>query len=240
MSDQDEDQDERRVIALVLGVAVVLAIVVSLLSGYLGFTQSGDSSAKAPAAVPVVQSAPAAPVRAEPPAVPAVPAPAPAPIVPPPAAVAAPAPAPTSAPTPVPAAPIAEVPAQRPTPAPEVRTAEVATPRVAASTGLVKLYFATGRSALPRDWRRTLAPIVEAVRSGRADRAVVTGFHDASGSAATNAAISRSRALAVAGALERLGLKKSEIDLRKPAAELPSGGTSNQEYRRVEVRADKR
>ena len=62
MSDQDEDQDERRVIALVLGVAVVLAIAVSLLTGFLGFSQSTGTKGTVPAAsVPVVSPSATAP-----------------------------------------------------------------------------------------------------------------------------------------------------------------------------------
>ncbi|MFT3802991.1 MAG: OmpA family protein [Burkholderiaceae bacterium] len=116
-------------------------------------------------------------------------------------------------------------------------TAGAAMTAAAAIAGPVKLYFDTGRNDLPADAASELAPIVEAVKSGRADRAVVSGFHDKTGSADVNAEISKARALAVAAALRAAGLSDAQIDLRKPQE--TTGDGNDREARRVEVTAEK-
>ena len=62
---------------------------------------------------------------------------------------------------------------------------------------------------------------------------MVSGFHDATGSAAANAELARQRALAVRNALQSLGVAGDKIELKKPE-QLQSTG-SNAEARRVEV-----
>lgn len=96
------------------------------------------------------------------------------------------------------------------------------------------VHFALGRSALPEDARAAFEKTVEAAQAAPQRRIVLSGFHDASGSAAVNAGIARARALAVREALTAEGLSGSRIALRKPAATLGDG--SAPEARRVEIR----
>ena len=97
--------------------------------------------------------------------------------------------------------------------------------------GVVKFYFASGKSALAAGAADALGQVVEEVAAGK--RAVVSGFHDATGSAAANAELARQRALAVRNALHSLGVANDKIELKKPE-QLQSTG-SNAEARRVEV-----
>ena len=97
--------------------------------------------------------------------------------------------------------------------------------------GVVKFYFASGKSALAAGAADALGQVVKEVAAGK--RAVVSGFHDATGSAAANAELARQRALAVRNALQSLGVAGDKIELKKPE-QLQSTG-SNAEARRVEV-----
>ena len=97
--------------------------------------------------------------------------------------------------------------------------------------GVVKFYFASGKSALAPGAADALGQVVKEVAAGK--RAVVSGFHDATGSAAANAELARQRALAVRNALQSLGVAGDKIELKKPE-QLQAVG-SNAEARRVEV-----
>ena len=97
--------------------------------------------------------------------------------------------------------------------------------------GVVKFYFASGKSALAPGAADALGQVVKEVAAGK--RAVVSGFHDATGSAAANADLARQRALAVRNALQSLGVAGDKIELKKPE-QLQAVG-SNAEARRVEV-----
>jgi K(+)-stimulated pyrophosphate-energized sodium pump len=69
--------------------------------------------------------------------------------------------------------------------------------------------------------------------AGSALADVVSGFHDASGDPAKNAALSKQRAMAVTAALTAAGVPDDKIELRKPA-DMTAGGDAAQ-ARRVEV-----
>ena len=97
--------------------------------------------------------------------------------------------------------------------------------------GVVKFYFATGKADLAAGANEALADIVKGVAAGQ--KAVVSGFHDATGDAAQNAELAKNRALAVRDALQALGVAEGSIELKKPEATQGSG--SNAEARRVEV-----
>ncbi len=97
--------------------------------------------------------------------------------------------------------------------------------------GVVKFYFASGKADLAAGAGEALADTVKAAKSGR--RVVVSGFHDATGDAATNAALARQRAVAVRDALVSAGVPQNQIELKKP--ELTTGAGSNAEARRVEI-----
>ncbi|OJX35176.1 MAG: hypothetical protein BGO74_00440 [Burkholderiales bacterium 68-12] len=102
---------------------------------------------------------------------------------------------------------------------------------VRVDNGVVKFYFATGKADLAAGANEALAGIVQGVAAGQ--KAVVSGFHDATGDAAQNAELAKNRALAVRDALQALGVAEDRIELKKPEATQGSG--SNAEARRVEV-----
>ena len=102
---------------------------------------------------------------------------------------------------------------------------------VIVDNGVVKFYFASGKSALAPGAAEALGQVVKEVAAGK--RTVVSGFHDATGSAAANAELARQRALAVRNALQSLGVAGDKIELKKPEQLQVTG--SNAEARRVEV-----
>ena len=102
---------------------------------------------------------------------------------------------------------------------------------VIVENGVVKFYFASGKSTLAAGGAEALGQVVKEVAAGK--RAVVSGFHDATGSAAVNAELAKQRALAVRDALQSLGMAGNKIELKKP--EQLQGTGSNAEARRVEV-----
>ncbi|MDR0458248.1 MAG: sodium-translocating pyrophosphatase, partial [Burkholderiaceae bacterium] len=85
-------------------------------------------------------------------------------------------------------APVAVVPAAAPTPAPVAD----AGPSVRVEGGVVKFYFASGSAQVAPDAQQALAEVVKAVQGGK--RAVVSGYHDASGNADQNEALAHQRA----------------------------------------------
>ncbi len=102
---------------------------------------------------------------------------------------------------------------------------------VIVENGVVKFYFASGKSNLAAGGAEALGQVVKEVAAGK--RAVVSGFHDATGSAAVNAELAKQRALAVRDALQSLDVAGDKIELKKP--EQLQGTGSNAEARRVEV-----
>ena len=102
---------------------------------------------------------------------------------------------------------------------------------VIVDNGVVKFYFASGKSALAVGAADALGQVVKEVAAGK--RVVVSGFHDATGGAAANAELARQRALAVRNALQSLGVAGDKIELKK-LEQLQAVG-SNAEARRVEV-----
>ena len=97
--------------------------------------------------------------------------------------------------------------------------------------GVVKFYFATGRSDLAPGAAQALQQAVAAAKGGAHLR--VSGYHDATGSAAKNAELAKQRALAVRQALLDQGVPEGNIELVKPAELV--GATDPSEARRVDV-----
>ena len=97
--------------------------------------------------------------------------------------------------------------------------------------GVVKFFFASGKAELAAGANEALADVVKGVAEGK--KAVVSGFHDATGDAALNAELAKQRAFAVRDALKALGVAEDKIELKKPEETTASG--SNAEARRVEV-----
>ena len=97
-----------------------------------------------------------------------------------------------------------------------------------------RIHFESGSTRLPVETGAALSGIIETLRADPALEVVVSGFHDATGSAAANAEIARERATAVRDALLAAGIDEARIDLEKPALTTGSGDAA--EARRVEVR----
>ena len=103
---------------------------------------------------------------------------------------------------------------------------------VRVDNGMVTFYFASGKAELAPGANEALTEVVEGVAQGK--KAIVSGFHDATGSAEVNAELSKQRAFAVRDALVALGVSESSIELKKPEQMQVSAG-SDAEARRVEV-----
>ena len=102
---------------------------------------------------------------------------------------------------------------------------------VRVENGVVKFYFATAKADLAGGANEALADVVKGVAEGK--KAVVSGFHDATGDAALNAELAKQRAFAVRDALKALGVAEDKIELKKPEDTTATG--SNAEASRVEV-----
>ncbi len=97
--------------------------------------------------------------------------------------------------------------------------------------GVVKFYFASGKTDLAQGANAALTDVIKGANAGK--KLVISGYHDATGSAAANAEVAKKRAFAVRDALKSAGVTDDKIELKKPE-ELKAAG-SNAEARRVEV-----
>lgn len=102
---------------------------------------------------------------------------------------------------------------------------------VVVENGVVKFYFASGKSDLAPGAVEALADAITAGKAGQ--KLVISGFHDSTGDPAKNAELAKQRALAVRDALKAAGVAESSIELKKP--ETATGSGNNAEARRVEV-----
>ena len=102
---------------------------------------------------------------------------------------------------------------------------------VVVENGIVKFYFASGKSDLAAGAEDALKDVLAGVKAGK--KAVVSGFHDKTGNQALNEELSKQRAFAVKNALMGLGVAENQIELHKPSDSEGSG--SKAEARRVEV-----
>ena len=103
--------------------------------------------------------------------------------------------------------------------------------RVIVENGVVKFYFVSGKAEVAAGANEALSDVVKGVAEGK--RAVISGFHDATGSAEINAELAKQRAQAVQAALVALGVAEDKVELKKPEQTQADG--SNAEARRVEV-----
>lgn len=147
------------------------------------------------------------------PVVSAAPVPSPAPAASTPPAVAEPAASAASAPSAIQASQAA---------------ADAASVKV--EQGVVRFYFASGSADLAAGAIGAMSDLVKAAKGGRT--LLISGFHDATGDAAKNAALAKQRAVAVRDALKAAGVPERQIELKKP--EQLAGG-NDAEARRVEI-----
>ncbi len=112
------------------------------------------------------------------------------------------------------------------------RTVNTAQPVAMPPPPGAKLYFESGKTALPNDTDALIAPIIEWLNAHPESKVVLSGFHDARGNQATNEALAYNRAKAAQAALIAGGVDIMRIELVKP--ESVDGGDLD-EARRVEV-----
>ena len=103
--------------------------------------------------------------------------------------------------------------------------------RVIVENGVVKFYFVSGKAEVAAGANEALSDVVKGVAEGK--RAVISGFHDATGSAEINAELAKQRAQAVQAALVALGVAEDKVELKKPEQSQAVG--SNAEARRGEM-----
>lgn len=99
---------------------------------------------------------------------------------------------------------------------------------------LAKVYFEVGQSALSDADKEVVAKTMAALALKPGAIVLLSGFHDPSGDAATNATLAKARAGSVRDALVAGGVAAERIKFRKPESTVGSG--SAEEGRRVEIR----
>jgi cytochrome c oxidase subunit 2 len=95
------------------------------------------------------------------------------------------------------------------------------------------VYFETGKSTLPADASAAVDAAAVFAKAHPDSKLTLSGFTDATGSAATNAELAKTRARAVRDALKAAGIAEDRIILKKP--ETITGGADAKEARRVEI-----
>jgi K(+)-stimulated pyrophosphate-energized sodium pump len=106
--------------------------------------------------------------------------------------------------------------------------------KIQVEPGLVKFYFDSGKSELAGGAADALVDVVKGVAEGK--KAVISGYHDATGDPAHNAELAKQRAFKVADTLKSLGVPDDKLELKKP--EQLTGSGPSAEARRVEVRLE--
>ena len=105
---------------------------------------------------------------------------------------------------------------------------------VTVENGVVKFFFASGKSELAAGANEALSAVVAGAADGK--KVLVSGFHDASGDPAKNAELAKLRAFAVRDALVGLGVAQDRVELKKPEEATAAGPAA--QARRVEVTLD--
>ena len=101
---------------------------------------------------------------------------------------------------------------------------------VVVENGVVKFFFASGKSELPEGGPQALADIITATKTGK--KAIVSGYVDSTGNAAQNKELGKQRAFAVRDLLKASGVADDKIELKKPEDIQAGTGAA---ARRVEV-----
>jgi outer membrane protein OmpA-like peptidoglycan-associated protein len=104
--------------------------------------------------------------------------------------------------------------------------------RVVVENGVVKFYFASGKTELAKDGAQALSDILAAAKTGK--KIGISGYVDPSGDAAKNAELAKQRAFAVRDLLTSSGVPADQVVLVRPN-DIKAGATSAAEGRRVEV-----
>jgi outer membrane protein OmpA-like peptidoglycan-associated protein len=104
--------------------------------------------------------------------------------------------------------------------------------RVVVEGGVVKFYFASGKSDIAAGSEKALSEILASAKSGK--KVGISGFVDPSGDAAKNAELAKQRAFVVRDLLKSYGVPEEQIVLVRPN-DIKAGATTAAEGRRVEV-----
>jgi K(+)-stimulated pyrophosphate-energized sodium pump len=131
------------------------------------------------------------------------------------------------------ATPRGTCPAAAPAAAPAVAAVAAAPVVEASAPPVARLYFDVDVSDTIAEGKPLLDPVVAYLAANPAARAVVTGYHDPTGTAGRNHDLAKSRAQTVQAALVAAGVAADRIDLVKPIS--TDGGGDLKEARRVEV-----
>jgi outer membrane protein OmpA-like peptidoglycan-associated protein len=97
-----------------------------------------------------------------------------------------------------------------------------------------RIYFELGSATMPAEAGAVLVRAADAARANAGKVIQISGFHDASGDSAKNAALAKERAMVVRHALEANGVAPDRLVMDKPV--ITTGGTDPREARRVELR----
>jgi cytochrome c oxidase subunit 2 len=109
-------------------------------------------------------------------------------------------------------------------------------PAAAAVAGLpLSVLFASGKSALDAEAQKVLGQAVKMLTAKADAKIALSGYVDASGSAAKNAELAKQRALAVRNVLTQGGVAAERIELRKPSQIEAGVGADAARARRVDI-----
>jgi cytochrome c oxidase subunit 2 len=110
---------------------------------------------------------------------------------------------------------------------------DASAPAASATSLPASVYFETGKDALPADAASVVQAAADYSKAHPDAKLTLSGFTDATGSAAKNAELAKTRAQAVRDALKAAGVAEDRIILKKP--ETITGGADPREARRVEI-----
>jgi len=122
--------------------------------------------------------------------------------------------------------------------APKVTTAPAAPAAPAApvvTSDNATVYFAVGAATLPDDAAKTLDPVINKLKLNAGTKALISGYHSATGELATNQELAKNRAMAVHGALKAAGIAEDRLMLDKPLVAEANLAGEDPKARRVEV-----
>jgi K(+)-stimulated pyrophosphate-energized sodium pump len=101
---------------------------------------------------------------------------------------------------------------------------------VLVDAGVVKFFFASGKTELPEGGLQALTVVVAGAKDGK--KVNISGYVDSTGNAAQNKELAKQRAFAVRDLLKAAGVADDQIELVKPE-DIQAG--SGAQARRVEV-----
>ncbi len=119
-------------------------------------------------------------------------------------------------------------------PAPAASPAPTTASTAAAGNLPVSVLFAVGKSTLSPEAVTAIEKAVGVLKSAPDTKVALSGFVDASGSAAKNAELAKQRAFAVRNAMQNAGIAADRIELRKPE-NIEAGQLDAARARRVDI-----